>query len=341
MNLEHKKRFIPKDLSKTISYTTLNQLKTIVKLLIIRDCGDKTICLTKKEVKNLFEVNGGKSATLLHHTISNLLKESQITLFPSKTNPNTRIIQIINSATIFENGDVEVVFNDDFIDYIDNIKDNFGTIYYEDINNIQKSHALKLYLILCAYTGNNNLYKFTVKYNVIRLWFFDDFKKDNGRTAYDRGEFKRSLIEPMIKEISLKTSISVWVEYKSEQMNFTIKREKHINNWCNDIRELDNISMYNQATFINKLRKTTEYLIGNLFIKLEQIPEIILSEYTVVLANEISTYLDSVGSKNREGYFNYILDHIDDIRESKKWSDKLYDMMMTNMSLASFISKIK
>ena len=214
MNLEHKKRFISKDFSKTISYTSLNQLKVIIKLLIVRDSGERIIHLNKNEVRSLFEINGGKSKKLLYYTISNLLKEAQITLFPNKQRTNTKIIQIINSAIIYETEELDVEFNEEFIDYMDNIKDNFGTIFYEDINNIQKSHALKLYLILCAYTGKNNTYKFAVKYNNIKPWFLVDTKKENGRLSYDNGEFKRSLLEPMIEEISNKTSVDVLAEYK-------------------------------------------------------------------------------------------------------------------------------
>ena len=88
MNLEHKKKFISKDFSKTISYTTLNQLKVIIKLLIVRDSGERIIHLNKNEVRSLFEINGGKSKKLLYYTISNLLKEAQITLFPNKQRTN-------------------------------------------------------------------------------------------------------------------------------------------------------------------------------------------------------------------------------------------------------------
>lgn len=342
MNLEHKKRFISKEFSKTISYTTLNQLKMIIKLLIIRDSGDKIIHLSKNEAKTLFCINGGKTKKLLYYTISNLLREAQITLFPNEINHNTKIIQIINSAVIFENEEVEIEFNSEFIDYFDNIKDNFGTIYYEDVDSIKKSHALKLYLILCAYSGRNNVYKFSVKYTDIKSYFFVDAKKENGRFSYDNGEFKRSLIEPMIEEISLKTSINVLVEYKREQIDFIVKREKYIYNWCNSIRELENISIFNQQKFINKLKETTKYIIGDSLIIQGNISDKIINDYTIKLANMISDYLDKRDYViNRENYFNYILDNIDDIKESEQWRENIYNLMKQNYALASFISKIK
>lgn len=342
MNLEHKKRFVSKEFSKTISYTTLNQLKIIVKLIIIRDSGDRIIHLSKNDAKWFFGINGGKTKKLLYYTISNLIKEAQITIFPNERSPNTKIIQLINSAVIYENEEVDIEFNEDFIDYMDNIKDNFGTIYYEDIDNIQKSHALKLYLILCAYSGRNNTYRFSVKNDLIKSWFLESIKKENGRLSYDNGEFKRSLMEPMIKEISTKTSIKVLAEYKKEQIEFTVKRERNIYNWCDGIRELENISIFNQQIFINKLKDITKYFIGDLLIKKEKIPDSVINKYTVMLANMISDYIDKKENiACREKYYNFILDNIDDVNEADQWKDNLYKSMLNNLALSSLIAKIK
>lgn len=82
-------------------------------------------------------------------------------------------------------------------------------------------------------------------------------------------------------------------------------------------------------------------IIGNLFIKQEKIPEKIINEYTVILANEISNYIDRNEIHNREKYYNFILDNIDDIKESDKWREKIYNLMLNNLAVASFISKIK
>lgn len=222
-------KFVQADeLIKALHIMDNNELKFMFYTLANREHGNDYLCTTLKDVlEQLHLSDGGKQIKTYSKAIKSIIKKSYMEVttttdrLPKEEQERHEKAEevlisgpLISKSHLFNNGEIEIKFNEDFLPLLEDLKHDFTWIYLEQVARLNGKYSPRFYEWCKMHLKNNESYKFK--------WYIEKGTKDApslrewlsiGNKYNTWRELKRRVIEPTVKEINEVTS-DIKIEYE-------------------------------------------------------------------------------------------------------------------------------